>query len=87
MKYFVINQNGRSQIRNFLQDNMKDFTDSYICEDALDYWCQQAEFQLSEGNGATIELKPWEAWKGYTIEFSISGEGIDECYFDDAEEE
>lgn len=43
----------------------------------LQAWAQEAEFQLGEGNPATIEIKSWNSIHGYTQEYRISDAGLD----------
>lgn len=40
-------------------------------------WAADAEFQLSEGNAATIEIMSWDSTNGYTQEYRISDAGLD----------
>jgi len=40
-------------------------------------WAADAEFQLSDGNPATIEIKSSDSIHGHTQEFNISDCGFD----------
>ena len=40
-------------------------------------WAADAEFQLAEGNSATIEIKSWDTLSGHTETFAVSDAGID----------
>lgn len=75
MRAFV-NSQGIEEIRLFLVENHKKgdcFTD-----DMLHAWASDAEFQLSEGNPACIEIKARDSVHGYAQEYRISAEGLTE---------
>lgn len=77
MEIKIINKAGIDEIAEFLRANHKkgDKIANSIC--CLFYWVQEAEFQLSEGNPASIELKSWYSVYNYTQTFTVSSEGID----------
>ena len=71
----TINANGLNQIKTFLAENHKDganFDDNMISA-----WAADAEFQLGEGNPASIEIFRSDSVSCRTVEFTISNEGID----------
>lgn len=76
MKYttFTVNDIGLAEIREFLAANHKKegFTD-----DMIRAWAADAEFQLGEGNPASIEIKSWDCIHGRTVEYTISDDGLD----------
>lgn len=78
----TINYAGLEQIRRFLVANHKRGEELYsedvpMVTDMLRAWAADAEFQLSEGNPARIELKARDSIHGYTQEFEVSEAGID----------
>ena len=90
MKHAIqsINANGLEQIRQFLLANAKNAErlQDANCPgtvEALQAWAREAEFQLGEGNPASIELKSYDSSYGWTQTFDISDEGIDTEYQDD----
>lgn len=87
----TINAAGLEEIRAFLVANHKRGEELYaedlpMVTDMLRAWAKDAEFQLAEGNPATIELKSFDSVHGYTQEFTVSAAGIDSEEFDDEEE-
>jgi hypothetical protein len=48
----------------------------------LSAWADAAEFQLVEGNSATIEIRSWDTVSGHTEEFTVSDAGIDTTMID-----
>jgi hypothetical protein len=73
-KTLTINENGLAQIRQFLKTHHKrgDIFDLVM----LGAWASDAEFQLIEGNGATIEIRQWDSISGHTETFTVSPVGI-----------
>lgn len=69
-----INQHGIEQIRQFLAAEHRH---GPFTLDQLYAWAEQAEAQLEMGNPPTIELRAWEARRGYTLEYEIDQEGFD----------
>ncbi len=80
---YSVNDNGLAQIAEFLKNNHKKSFDQngesvdYFTQDMLRAWAAEAEFQLSEGNTATIFLKNHESINGCAQEFTIYPEGLD----------
>lgn len=78
MKYInrTINEIGLAEIHSFLAENHR-LGGDHIDRDMLLSWAADAEFQLAEGNSATIEIKSWASIHGRTQEFTISDAGFD----------
>jgi hypothetical protein len=73
---FSVNAQGKKEILNFLAKNHKKGGDHFT-DEMLNAWAAEAEFQLSEGNPASIEIKSFESVNGCTQEFTISDAGLD----------
>lgn len=73
---YTVNDNGLNQIHQFLAEHHKKGGDHFD-NDMLRAWAADAEFQLTEGNPASIELRSWDAVSGHTETFTISNEGMD----------
>ncbi|HAZ3446367.1 TPA: hypothetical protein JD357_005054 [Citrobacter freundii] len=73
---YTVNEQGLNEIKEFLADNHKKGGDHFD-RDMLLAWAADAEFQLAEGNPATIEIKSWDSIHGHTQEFTISDAGLD----------
>lgn len=71
----TINDQGLAEIRAILAAHHKlggdHFTDSMI-----QAWANDAQFQLDEGNAASIEIKSWDNISGRTQEFRLSDAAI-----------
>lgn len=80
----TINEQGINEIKEFLAVNHVKGGDHFD-KAMLNAWAAEAEFQLAEGNPASIELRSWESIHGYTQEFTISDAGVD--VVDDVAEE
>jgi hypothetical protein len=72
----TVNAQGLAEIRAILAANHKlggeHFTDSMI-----QAWANEAQFQLDEGNEASIEIKSRDHISGHTQEFRLSDAAID----------
>jgi hypothetical protein len=73
---YTVNQAGLSEIKEFLAANHKKGGD-YFTTDMLRAWAADAEFQLAEGNPATIEIRSFDSISGATIEYTITDAGLD----------
>jgi hypothetical protein len=69
----TVNDNGIQQIANFLAVYHKKGS---FTRNMLHAWASEAEFSMSEGNDATIEIKSWDSVHGRTQTFTISSEGL-----------
>lgn len=72
----TINSAGIKEIHAFLAENHK-LGGDHFTPDMLRAWAQDAEFSLSKGNDAGIELKSWESVHGHTQTFTVSDAGLD----------
>ena len=73
---YSVNSEGKKEILNFLAENHKKGGDHFT-DEMLSAWAKDAEFQLSEGNPACIEIKSFDSVSGNTKEFTISDAGLD----------
>lgn len=73
---YTVNEQGLNEIKEFLTANHW-FGGDHFDREMLKAWGKQAEFQLSEGNPATIEIKAYESVHGRTQEYTISDAGLD----------
>ena len=78
MKYIQksVNANGLKQIQQFLAEYHKKGGDHFN-DEMLRAWAANAEFQLCEGNPASIEIRAFDSISGHTEEFTISDKGLD----------
>jgi hypothetical protein len=78
MKYIQksVNANGLKQIHQFLADHHKKGGDHFN-DEMLRAWAADAEFQLGEGNQASIEIRAFDSVSGHTEEFTINDDGLD----------
>jgi len=74
MYYYTINEKGIDEIKGFLSDAHKPH---HFDEGMLNAWASAAEFQLGEGNGASIEISSFFSKSGRTETFTVSAAGID----------
>lgn len=73
---YTVNEHGLNEIKEFLAANHKNGGDHFT-RDMLQAWAADAEFQLSEGNSATIEIRAHDCIHSYTMEYRISDAGLD----------
>ena len=76
IKTYTVNEFGINEIKQFLADNHK-LGGEHFNQSMLRAWAADAEFQLSEGNSASIEIKSWDSVHGYTQQYTISAKGLD----------
>ena len=72
----TINTTGLREIADFLAANHR-LGGEHFTSDMLNAWAADAEFQMSEGNSPTIEIKSWDALSGHTETYTISDAGLD----------
>lgn len=72
----TVNAAGLAEIGEFLASKHK-LGGDHFTRDMLQAWAADAEFQLAEGNSATIEIKSWDALSGHTETYTITGAGLD----------
>jgi hypothetical protein len=75
-KQYSVNEQGLNEIKGFLASNHKKGGDHFTRE-MLQAWAADAEFQLAEGNPASIEIRACDAVSGHTETFMISAAGLD----------
>lgn len=73
---YTVNDNGLNQIHQFLAEHHKKGGDHFD-KSMLLAWAADAEFQLAEGNPASIDIRSWDSVSGHTETFTISDEGLD----------
>ena len=73
---YTVNEIGLNEIKEFLAVNHKKGGEHFSRE-MLQAWAADAEFQLGEGNPATIEIRSSDSVSGATVEYRISAEGLD----------
>jgi hypothetical protein len=73
---YTVNEIGLNEIKEFLASNHKKGGDQFTRE-MLQAWAADAEFQLAEGNPATIEIRSFDSVFGAAVEYRISAEGLD----------
>lgn len=76
IKQYTVNSKGLKEIHRFLAENHKKGGDHFD-EEMLRAWARSAEFQLSEGNSASIEIRSSDSVSGHTENMTISDEGLD----------
>ncbi len=76
MNTFTVNEKGINEIKEFLANHHKKYQGE-IYREQLNAWVREAEFQISEGNPASIEIKSWDSISGHTEELTLSAEGLD----------
>ena len=75
MHYFKINETGLDEIREFLAKNHKKGEEHFTIE-MIKAWAKDAEFQISEGNPASIEIEDCSSASGATVSYRISDAGL-----------
>lgn len=73
---YTVNENGLQQIREFLAEN-HNLGGDHFDNDMIHAWARDAEFQLGEGNGATIEIGAANSVSGNPICYTITEGGLD----------
>lgn len=76
VKQYSVNEKGLAEIQAFLAEKHK-LGGDHFDRSMLQAWAQDAEFQLGEGNPASIEIRSFDAVSGHTEEYTISAEGLD----------
>lgn len=72
---YSVNDSGLNEIAEFLGREHRLGRD-HFASSMLRAWADDAEFQLSEGNPASIEIRACDARGGATIEYTISPAGL-----------
>lgn len=76
VKQYSVNEKGLAEIQAFLAEKHK-LGGDHFDRSMLQAWAQDAEFQLGEGNPASIEIRSFDAVSGHTENYTISDEGLD----------
>jgi hypothetical protein len=71
-----VNANGLKQIRHFLADNHKKGGEHFD-DEMIRAWAADADFQLGEGNPASIEIRAFDSVSGHAEEFTVNADGLD----------
>ena len=72
----TVNEAGLNQIKKFLAAHHKQSGDHFTRE-MLQAWAADAEFSLTEGNGASIEIRSWDSSNNRAETFTVSPEGLE----------
>ena len=72
---YSINEIGLNEIKEFLAANHKKGGD-HFSQEMLLAWAADAEFQLREGNPASIEIRSFDCVHGRTVDYTISTDGL-----------
>ena len=72
----TVNEAGLNEIKKFLAAHHKKGGDHFTRE-MLQSWAADAEFSLTEGNGASIEIRSWDSSNNRAETFTVSPEGLD----------
>lgn len=76
LPFQFVNAVGLAEIHAFLAEHHKLGGDHFTAEMLL-AWAADAEFQLAEGNGASIEIRSWDSVTGHTVTFTVSDAGVE----------
>jgi hypothetical protein len=76
IKQYSVNEKGIAEIQAFLAEKHKLGGDQFDLS-MLQAWAHDAEFQLSEGNSASIEIRSFDSISGHTENYTISPDGLD----------
>lgn len=72
----TVNATGLAEIRAILAENHRR-GGGHFTDDMLRAWAAEVEFQLSEGNSPTFEIRSWDSVRGHTQVFELSSAAID----------
>ena len=75
MQIVTVNETGLNEIKGFLDANHKK-RGLHFTSEMIRAWAKDAEFQISEGNPAEIEIPHYNSVSGATVEYRISDAGI-----------
>lgn len=76
VKQYTVNKAGTQEIRQFLADKHK-LGGDHFDESMIHAWAADAEFQLGEGNPASIEIRSFDSISGRTENYTITDAGLD----------
>lgn len=72
----TVNATGLKEIAEFLGNKHK-LGGDHFTDDIIRAWAQDAEFQLGEGNQASIEIRAFDSISGHTENYTITDAGLD----------
>lgn len=72
----TVNSAGLQEIKQFLAANHR-LGGDHFTDDMLRAWAADAEFQLGEGNPASIEIRSFDSISGHPEVYTISEDGLD----------
>lgn len=72
----TINAIGRAEIAAFLSERHK-LGGDHFTPGMIAAWAADAEFQMSEGNSPTIEIKSFASLSGHVETYTVSDAGIE----------
>jgi hypothetical protein len=75
LPFQFVNDAGLAEIHAFLAEHHK-LGGGHFTPDMLRAWAKDAEFQLAEGNGASIEIRSWDSVSGHTETFTVPDAGV-----------
>lgn len=75
IKRYSVNDKGLAEIKAFLAKKHK-LGGDYFTPAMLRAWAEEAEFQIDEGNPASIEIRSFDSVSGHTEELTLSEEGL-----------
>lgn len=73
---YSVNEKGLAEIQAFLAEKHK-LGGDHFDRSMLQAWAQDAEFQLDQGNSASVEIRSFDSVSGHTECCTISAEGLD----------
>lgn len=76
VRQYSVNEIGLEEIKEFLAGHHR-LGGDHFDRAMLQAWASDAEFQMGEGNTASIEILSWDAKSGRTETYTISDSGID----------
>jgi hypothetical protein len=76
LPFQFVNDAGLAEIHSFLAEHHK-LGGDHFTPDMLRAWANDAEFQLAEGNRASIEIRSLDSVSGHTENFTVSDAGIE----------
>ncbi|TAL87483.1 MAG: hypothetical protein EPN46_03910 [Candidimonas sp.] len=86
MKYQIITPAGLAEISDILRQKHKTFLNVAPTAEQLSAWAAEAEFQLGEGNPASIEIKARDHINGWAQDFNLSAAAVEWAGEDDEDE-
>jgi hypothetical protein len=76
LPFQFINDAGLDEIHAFLAEHHK-LGGEHFNRALLRAWAADAEFQLGEGNGPSIEIRSFDSVSGHTETFTVSPVGVE----------